>query len=64
MNEKKFNLLLGILLVSNLIYSQDNHIENSWLLSIDLGIQLSGIKSEDFLALIIPPYIGYPQVSC
>ena len=50
MNEKKFNLLLGILLVSTLTYSQDNFTENSWLVSIDFGVQMSGVKSEGFVS--------------
>ena len=50
MNEKKFNLLLSILLVSTLTYSQDNYKKNSWLVSIDFGVQMSGIKSEDFVS--------------
>lgn len=50
MNEKKFNLLLGILLLATLTYSQDNYKENTYLLSIDLGFQMSGIKSEDFVS--------------
>ncbi len=50
MNKKKFNLLLSILLVSTLTYSQDNYKKNSWLVSIDFGVQMSGIKSEDFVS--------------
>lgn len=50
MNEKKFKLLLCILLVSTLTHSQDNYKKNSSFVSIDFGVQMSGIKSEDFIS--------------
>tara|TARA_B110000003_G_scaffold14445_1_gene14172 strand:- start:1777 stop:2337 length:561 start_codon:yes stop_codon:yes gene_type:complete len=50
MKKKKIILLLSILLVSFLNYSQDYYKKNSWLVSIDFGVQMSGIKSEDFVS--------------
>ena len=48
--KKKIKLLLGILLVSTFAYSQNDNKKNSWFLSIDYGVQMSGIKSEDFIS--------------
>tara|TARA_Y100000768_G_C23921423_1_gene655132 strand:+ start:765 stop:1322 length:558 start_codon:yes stop_codon:yes gene_type:complete len=48
--KKKIKLLLGILLVSSFAYSQNDNKKNSWFLSIDYGVQMSGIKSEDFIS--------------
>lgn len=48
--KKKIKLLLSILLVSTLAYSQNDDKKNSWFLSIDYGLQMSGIKSEDFVS--------------
>ena len=48
--KKKIKLLLGILLISTLAYSQNDNKKNSWFLSIDYGLQMSGIKSEDFIS--------------
>ena len=46
----KIKLLLGFLLVSSFAYSQNDNKKNSWFLSIDYGVQMSGIKSEDFIS--------------
>ena len=48
--KKKIKLLLGFLLVSSFAYSQNDNKKNSWFLSIDYGVQMSGIKSEDFIS--------------
>lgn len=50
MGAKHIYITLFLVFTSIISYSQNDISKNSWFVSLDFGVQMSGIKSEDFIS--------------